>query len=221
MKTKAFTLIEMMVVIGIISMLMAILLPSLGLAREKARIVVAHAELYGISVALEAYATNNNGKYPPTRADCNPDARAHAFAIPQELVDKGYLPKGGGSGKIHWTSIEDEFNPGRTYKYISVGPRYDFYGTPFLNQPLYIPRGYPHHRSGEELKKYTDPEKSPVLWALFSVGPRHNDNKVEQGNFPLKRGFPLLEKFFYSTQSRSGILTRIKMENGRHIGTFR
>jgi len=219
-KSRAFTLIELLVVIGIISMLMAILLPSLGRAQEQAKIVVVNAELYGISVALEAYATNNHGKYPPTRTECSPDAREHAYALPQELIDKGYFSKGGEMGNIQWAKIEDRFYPGHTYKYIAVGPMYDFYGTPLSNQALYVPDGYPYQLSGEDLKRYKDPAKAPVTWAIFSIGPKYDIDMLEQGNFPVKSGFPLLKKFWYSPQTRKGILTRIRTKKARHLGTF-
>jgi len=218
---RAFTLVEVLVVIGIISMLMSILLPVLGRVREQAMVTVANAELYGIGLALEAYSLDNRDKFPPTRFDCNPCARAHAYALPQELVDDGYLPKGGETGRVHWAKIEDQFNKGRTYKYIAVGPKYDFFGTPFSNQALYMPSDYPHGvQTGRQLTRFDRRSNSPVTWVVFSVGPRHDIRRVEEGNFPIKEGYPVLEEFWYSPISRKGILTRVRLKKGRHLGTF-
>jgi len=216
---RGFTLIEILIVISIIALLMAILTPALSRAREQARIVVANAELYGIGIALEAYSMNNNNKYPPTRADCPNDVRAHIYALPEELIHRGYLPKGGEIGKISYAKIEDEFNPGYTYKYIAVGPKYDFSGGLLVNQHLYIPKGYPYSEDGE-LAKYNDPENAPLTWVLFSVGPEYDEQILEEGNFPLTSGFPVLRDFWYSSQTRKGILTRIRLKRGRHVGTF-
>jgi prepilin-type N-terminal cleavage/methylation domain-containing protein len=215
---RAFTLIEILVVIAVISLLMAILVPALGRARQQAVIVTANAELYGIGVALESYAMDNKQKFPPTRADCNPWARKHAYALPQELVDEGYLPRGQ-EGKVRFAKIEDRYNIGCTYKYIAVGPKYDYQGTPFVNQYLYVPEVYPCGEDGT-LIKYYDPQVSPVTWVLFSVGPDCDKEKVEEGNFPLKEGFPVSRRFWYSPEARRGILTRVRLKRGRHIGSF-
>lgn len=61
----AFTLIELLVVVAIIAVLMAILLPSLGRAREQAKTVKCAANLKQIGAAMYSYASENNGKLPP------------------------------------------------------------------------------------------------------------------------------------------------------------
>lgn len=64
-KTKAFTLVELLVVIAVIALLMAILLPALGRAREQARRVVCMALLRSFGQANAAYASIYDGKYVP------------------------------------------------------------------------------------------------------------------------------------------------------------
>lgn len=214
---RGFTLIELLVVIAIISLLMAILMPALSRSREQAKIVVVNAELYGISIALESYFIDNADKYPPTRADCNPWARKHAYALPQELVDQGYLPKGE-IGRVRFAKIEDKFNKGCAYKYIAVGPKYDYMGSPFGNQHLYIPEGFPDFE--EELVKYTNFRISPVAWVLFSIGPKYDKQSLEERDFPLTEGFPVSRQFWYSPKTRKGIITRMRLKKGRHIGSF-
>ena len=58
-----FTLIELMVVVSIIAVLMAVLLPSLGQAREQARKVVCLSNLHQLANAVEAYVQDYNA-YP-------------------------------------------------------------------------------------------------------------------------------------------------------------
>jgi len=60
---KAFTLVEMLIVVIIIGILMAALLPRLKGAQERARDTARKANLSQISTALEMY-FNDNGSYP-------------------------------------------------------------------------------------------------------------------------------------------------------------
>src|SRR5438105_3121722 len=61
---KAFTLVELLVVIGIIALLMAILLPSLSKARENAIRVQCASNLRQWGQAYHQYANENKGCFP-------------------------------------------------------------------------------------------------------------------------------------------------------------
>lgn len=59
MGRRGFTLIELLIVIAIIAVLVGILLPSLGGARESGRLVVCQSNLRQIGVAMTLYAQDN------------------------------------------------------------------------------------------------------------------------------------------------------------------
>lgn len=65
-KQKGFTLIELLVVIAIIAILAAVVLVSLGNARQDARDSSRRADINSIMTAMELYANNNAGAYPAT-----------------------------------------------------------------------------------------------------------------------------------------------------------
>lgn len=82
-KPRAFTLIELLIVIGIISILALIALPNMLDAQVRAKVARGKADLRTISTAMEAYAVDHN-KYPPNYDTgfygFNPGTEALSFA---------------------------------------------------------------------------------------------------------------------------------------------
>jgi prepilin-type processing-associated H-X9-DG protein/prepilin-type N-terminal cleavage/methylation domain-containing protein len=65
-RPKAFTLVELLVVIGIIALLIAVLLPALSKARNAGNDVKCKANLRSIGQALTIYVSQNAGRLPAT-----------------------------------------------------------------------------------------------------------------------------------------------------------
>jgi len=60
----AFTLLELLVVIAVIAILAALLLPTLGRAKESGRATVCLSNLHQIGLALQLYVQDNNNRLP-------------------------------------------------------------------------------------------------------------------------------------------------------------
>jgi prepilin-type N-terminal cleavage/methylation domain-containing protein len=100
----AFTLVELLVVIAIIGILVALLLPALGVAREMARSTQCTNNLRQFGTGFTVYAGNNNGRYCSGAFDWVLDGNVVEKGWVADLVEQGTLP-----GKMLCTS-----NPART-----------------------------------------------------------------------------------------------------------
>jgi len=83
----AFSLVELLVVISIISLLMSVILPALGRTKSIAKQAVCQSRLRQWGLAFEAYSSVNNGFYPHIdgrdRTEINPQS-------PEEIADYYY-----------------------------------------------------------------------------------------------------------------------------------
>ncbi len=63
--SRAFTLVELLVVVGVIALLLSILLPTLAMARQSALTTVCASNIRQLAACAIAYASDNRGYYPP------------------------------------------------------------------------------------------------------------------------------------------------------------
>jgi prepilin-type N-terminal cleavage/methylation domain-containing protein len=87
-RTRAFTLVELLVVIGIIAVLVSILLPALNNAREQARTTQCLSNLHQIGLAHEMYLNQFNQFIVPTDygSSAAPGPNGHAIVESWETI---------------------------------------------------------------------------------------------------------------------------------------
>lgn len=217
-RSAGFTLVELMTVVGIIAMLMAVLAPSLGAARELSRVAKVHAELKIIGDALEAYALERK-VYPPVRLSCDSSMRGHEYQLPVELAHTSYLPEGWDRARM--VGVEDPFHAGYTYKYNAPGDLILNNAPQHNANPVWVPDTFPQAEPQVPLSdrtdgtRYSDPKRSPVAWALWSLGPDPGHEKVLSPRAPISR-----HTWYRGTGDR-GVICHIMQSDGAGLSTKR
>ncbi len=138
-----FTLVELLVVIGIVALLALLLLPAVQAAREGARRTQCQNRIRNVGLAVIGY-HDSNSRYPPGRfrvpTDIGPKGNAWswiAVSLPfleeAALYDAGDIPSTGlGESRVTGKQITSLLCPSGTFS--NSGPRFD--GGHFVGLPI-------------------------------------------------------------------------------------
>jgi prepilin-type N-terminal cleavage/methylation domain-containing protein/prepilin-type processing-associated H-X9-DG protein len=149
-----FTLVELLVVVGIISVLIAILLPAMARAREQAKIVNCASNLRNLGQALLMYAGENKGRIPQ-HSGANP---VWLWDVPLATRD-AIVNKGAARATLYCPSFPDQdvdelwnFNPSyAVLGYVFMGRRLD------PNDPTQPHPGFPPMQYRSYVEKLSPP----------------------------------------------------------------
>lgn len=136
---RAFTLVEMLVVIFVSAVLLALLLPALGSAIETSRRARSASNLRQIHTVFETYTTTHQGRFPTADPDTT---GSYEHACVGALIGVRYW-----SVTLHWTWVVQPVAPWSEYREVFIAPsalREDetcgsptsyFYSASFLARP--------------------------------------------------------------------------------------
>lgn len=191
-RRDAFTLIELVVVVAIIAILAAVLFPVLARATLRAKVARAHVELDQVGNAIRMYCDDWHGKPPLARTYCT--------GTSMKIDDYNELPPELYGRYLSTARIYDPFNPGRTYKYIAPGPGFAN-GTKTI-LAIWVPEDYP--TSAKDCIPYYKADKSPIKWAIWSVGPSKGADVFTSE----QRMLPVPKQWWYPSNEQ-GVIVRL------------
>jgi prepilin-type N-terminal cleavage/methylation domain-containing protein len=120
-RKSAFTLVELLVVIGIIAILIAILLPALSKARKQSATAKCISNLRQLMMATMMYVNDNQGFLPYTGLDDGPGKPTYGQYYANWLYNPYPPPAGSppGTGTVSSGFTSDDVKSGALYDYLN------------------------------------------------------------------------------------------------------
>jgi len=177
---KAFTLIELLIVVAIIAILAAIAVPNFLEAQTRAKVSRVRADLRTLATGLESYVVDTN-TYPYQ----NPQFRAVRINNTQPLVLENlttpvaYLTS--------MASFYDPFKPKSIYRNATLDGPFAGPTSPASEVEAFRYYTYYARNSTRASVGGRDPEEKPSWWVAGSAGP---DLAVDNLNDPMTTGYP-------------------------------
>jgi type II secretory pathway pseudopilin PulG len=103
--SQAFSLVELLVVVGVVAMIIALLMPALESARTQARAFRCLSNIRQLGIALRIYANDNKDNYPNNVSSPTPlywnyaAAMGHYVAIPSTAMN---------ASSVYWCPADDD-----------------------------------------------------------------------------------------------------------------
>jgi prepilin-type N-terminal cleavage/methylation domain-containing protein len=220
---KAFTLIELLIVVAIIAILAAIAVPNFLEAQVRSKVSRAKADLRTLSIALESYAVDNNG-YPYISDD-----DAGEWVMPAGFPAQRTSPAGLTTPLSYLTSaLYDPFvldtrdgGTGRLPEgkqllhYERLGFGFDGSGNPYNDaesgfRAIHVPPDAngtiwgTYASGGPDADETVDPGVVPTRYVLYSVGPdRTHRVYLEDGTILTKSRWSVLNYYDPSNGTKS------------------
>jgi len=94
-RSKGFTLVELLVVIGIIAVLISILLPALTRVKRQANTLKCSSNMRQLAMGMLMYINDNKGRFPASEFSTITGIYPYGFSWCNELVRRSYVGKGG------------------------------------------------------------------------------------------------------------------------------